>query len=376
MKICIDLTPLAGNFSGIERFSACIAKELVQNVNHSFVLLFKNAVHPIFDEYKNLSNIEFVTIRGKNKLIFNQIKLPRIVKRIDADWYLFLAFPAPVLLRKNNMISAIHDIGCWDCPDTMKFLSKLYFRISYKVAAKHSKYIVTVSEFSKNRIIKKLHLSDNRILLIYSAIADTFLSFNYDAVYAKLVQKKYNLPDNYILSLSTIEPRKNLKLLIKAYDMLVKNQHIKIPLVLSGRKGWKIDDLLSDISAETESQIHFTGFVDDLDLPYIYRNANFFVITSKYEGFGLPPLEAMASGTIVLSSDAASLPEVLGDAAVYFESNNVNDLYNKLTYMVSANKIDYNAYFNRMKGRVALFNWKNEANKLLSYLEQSLQNNS
>ena len=79
---------------------------------------------------------------------------------------------------------------------------------------------------------------------------------------------------------------------------------------------------------------------------------------------------------IVLSSDAASLPEVLGDAAVYFESNNVNDLYNKLTYMVSANKIDYNAYFNRMKGRVALFNWKNEANKLLSYLEQSLQNNS
>lgn len=368
MKILIDLTSLADNFSGIERFAACISKELIQNSKYNFVLLFKNTIHPMFERYKNLSNIEFITIRGSNKLIFNQIKLLRIVKHIDADWYLFLAFPPPIFLRKKNVISAIHDIGCWDCPDTMKFLSKWYFRVSYKVAVKQSRYIVTVSEFSKKRISEKLHVSDKNLILLYNGIADVFLNFIYDVESARLVRDKYHLPNQYILSLSTIEPRKNLNLLIKAYSILVKEHKICIPLVLAGRKGWKVDNLLKGLDSDVKKQIFFTGFIDDSDLPYIYKEAEFFVFPSKYEGFGIPPIEAMACGTVVLSSDATSLPEILGNSAVYFQSGNIDDLCNKLMKMINKDNLNYNYYLNKMKESIIRYNWNKESDKLLSYL--------
>lgn len=333
MKILIDLTSLADNFSGIERYAACLTLEMLKEKDNTYILIFKKSVHPLFQLWAEDERVKMVILPECGKLWFNLWRLPYEIYKHKADWYLFMAFPAPIMLFKKNMVSTIHDICCWDCPETMTTLSRWYFRISFRVAALKCRLIITVSDFSKERIISKIKCQREKIFLIYDGIDEKFAQIEHTDIDAK--KKKYKLPENYFLSLSTLEPRKNLRLLIEAYQKLAVESGYDTPLVLAGRKGWKIDNLLEDIDDQVKNQIYFTGFVDDEDLPAIYRGAEFFVFPSKYEGFGLPPLEAMACGVPVLSSDAASMPEVLGDAAMYFKSEDVNSLSEKLQEMLS-----------------------------------------
>ena len=365
MKICIDLTSLADNLSGIERYAACLSLELIKYIENEYILLFKDEVHPLFRQYAWKKNISFEVIKSCNKLIFNQIKLPFRIHKIRADWYLFLAFPVPILTFKKNMVSTIHDICCWDCPETMNGMSKWYFRISHRIAIKKCKAIMTISEFSKRRIHEKLKYPNEKIWLIYCGIDQNDFKVHPERLVS--IREKYGLPDEYILSLSTLEPRKNIQLLIRAYGLLLSSNKERLPkLVLAGRKGWKMDEFLQSIDSIIKQNIIFTGFVDDDDLPDVYGNACLFVFPSLYEGFGMPPLEAMACGTPVLSSDSTSLPEVLGNAANYFKSENEESLYNELKKI--CNRITPNNSSVKLEEQVGKFNWKSEAEKLLTYM--------
>ena len=358
MKILIDLTSLADNFSGIERFAACLALEMTGNESHSYTLVFKEQVHPLFAEAVKKPYVETMVLNRCQKLLFNQLRLPIAISRCKADAYLFMAFPAPVLLFKKNMISTIHDICCWDCPETMNTMSKWYFRISHAIAMKKCSKILTISAFSRQRIVERLGYPESKLPIIYCGIDPKFFT----PANVADTTKKYSLPQCYLLSLSTLEPRKNLSLLVKAYEELLL-EGMELPeLVLAGRKGWKMEDFLAGVDPKTVEKIHFTGFVDDEDLPAIYAGAKLFVFPSKYEGFGIPPLEAMAAGCPVLSSDAASLPEVLGNAANYFESENLESLKQAL---VSALE---NPQTEGLQEQAARFNWSTEAERLLNHL--------
>lgn len=177
------------------------------------------------------------------------------------------------------------------------------------------------------------------------------------------ISKKYEIPGKYLLCVSTLEPRKNMRLLIRAYEKLVRNGETDLHLVLAGRRGWNLKEALGDASL-LGRMIHVTGFVDDDDLPLLYRSAEAFVFPSLYEGFGVPPIEAMSQGTVVISSDAASMPEILGDAPIYFESNNEEALYDalkKVTAMTEAEKRQRQA---RGRQRAGLYHWEKEAEKL------------
>lgn len=365
MKVLIDLTPLADNFSGLERFSMCITKELLSYTDKEYILVFKNNIHPNFIDVKTMKNVEVVILKGGNKMLFNQVKLPWNIYKLSADVYLFLSFPSPWLLFKKNVISAIHDIVCWDCPDTMKLSSEIYFKISFLLVSRFCSHIITVSKFSKERIIDKLGVDSKKIWLIYDGLSEAFGNNEYD----KEVIKKYALPTKYILSLSTIEPRKNLGLLLKAYEFLWKNNEIDMDLVLAGRKGWKVDKIVDDLSEDVIEHIHFTGYIEDEDLPSIYHFANLFVYPSMYEGFGIPPLEAMACRTPVITSNAASLPEVCADGAVYFENNDLESLKTTIKNFLNKNKEYRDNCVKAGVRRSKKFSWKEEARKLNNYLD-------
>lgn len=362
MKILIDLTSLADNFSGIERYAACLALEMLKDKNHNYILIFKNEIHPLFITYKSNTGVEMIVISGSGKLFFNQIKLPLEIYRHKADWYLFMAFPVPLLLFKRNMVSTIHDICCWDCPETMNRSSKWYFRISHLVAIRKCKRILTISGFSQNRIMDKLKYPKEQIWLIYCGVDYKFLNYIQDEKTDLEIRAKYNLPDKYLLSLSTLEPRKNLRLLVEAYGELAAEGKIAIPLVLAGRKGWKMDELLKNIDEAVLKNIIFTGFIADEDLPALYGNASLFVFPSKYEGFGMPPLEALACGTRVLSSDAASLSEVLGNKAAYFKNDDLASL--KAGLLLSLNPENRSPE----TGKEIKFLWHAEAERLLGLM--------
>lgn len=364
MKILIDLTAIYDRFSGIERYAASLALEMIKHREHHFVLIFKNQVHPMFQEKISQSNVTGVVIRGKNKLIFNQILLPLKLWGIQADRYLFLAFPVPVLFFKRNIISTIHDISCWDCPDTMKRLSKWYFRISHRIAMLKCKAIVTISDFSEKRIVEKLHYPKEKIWKIYCGVDRVFLEHHKDSAVMEKMREDYHLPEHYILSLSTLEPRKNLDLLLKAYNELVLKGETELPLVLAGRMGWKMENFLDSVNETVRKKIYITGFVKEEELPYLYEGAVVFIFPSKYEGFGLPPLEAMACGTPVLSSNAASMPEILEEAAIYFESGDMENLNDKIRSLGDIDTDARDQMVVRGKMQAEKYSWEKEAEKL------------
>lgn len=359
MRICVDLTSLADNFSGIERFALSITKELLKSEEHHWILLFKNSIHKEFEEVQ----AEKIVLKGSNKLLFNQIILPLNLLKIKADRYFFPAFPAPFFFFNKNAFNTIHDLSCWDCPGSNKRYMIWYFRLMYWKASLCDKKIITVSEFSKNRICSILRVKPQNITVVYNGISKQFNSEKIDELRKKQVADKYSLPSSFILSLSTLEPRKNLRLLLDACAELFEEGMVN-DIVLAGRKGWKMNDFLSGYQEEFLSHVYFTGFVDDEDLPAIYKMAKLFVFPSQYEGFGIPPIEAMACGTMVLSSDAASLPEVLGDAAIYFKNNNVIDLKDKIKYLLGM-KHDYILQLEEIGvSQANYYKWENEAKQL------------
>lgn len=363
MRICIDLTALNDNLSGIERYATQISLKMIEtHPEDEYVLVFKEKCPVFFSELVTGTKNLIVVLPKANKLYFNQILLPAALNKIKADWYLFLAFPAPLLFHKRRMAVAIHDVTAWDFPETMKTLSRIYFKVSYLSCVRKSSAIITVSEFSKKRIHECLKASYEKIWLVYNGVDSKHFTVNPNKF--DEVRKRYCLPEKYILSLSTLEPRKNLRLLVNAYDSLVCEGKTSTPLVLAGRKGWKMDNLLSEVSEKTREKIIITGFIEDSDLPELYSMALFFVFPSLYEGFGIPPLEAMMCKTPVLSSFSSSMPEILGKAAVFFENNNLEDLKKKIIYMEDLSEEEREKLITLGCKQAKLYSWEKESGKL------------
>ena len=328
MKIVFDLTPIYDHLSGIERYNINITKSIINaHPENNYVLLFKNEIHNLFLTETDLNYVESIVIPGCNKLLFIQWKLYNELKKIQADYFFFLSFTSPVLFKDKGIVNAIHDLTCWDCPESIPTKMKYYYRVAYHFAIKRSFRIITVSKYSQKRICEKYNLAQEKVSVVYDGLTSIF---GKDINYNSNDQAKYGLPDKYILSLSTIEPRKNLQLLIRAYKELVNRLDNVPDLVLAGRSGWKTEKILGEICESVRSRIRFTGFIEDEDLPNIYQKADIFVFPSKYEGFGLPVIEAMSQGTLVVCSNAASLPEVAEDAGILFDSDDCDSLVKAL----------------------------------------------
>ena len=370
MKIVIDLTSLADNFSGIERYTLNISKEMIKiDKKNQYILIFKNSVHPSFNSIKDRKNVEVKILYGEGRVFFSQIKLAKALYKIKADRYLFLAFPGPILFRRRGIINAIHDLTAWDYPETMKFLSRIYFKAGILNAIRTSKNIITVSEFSKKGIMEKFNI--NNIDIIYNGISEVFIenkeTMN-DTKKSK-VKKKYSLPDKYFMCLCTLEPRKNIELLIRAFLELKQCNKIDEKLVLVGRKGWKIEKLLEEVNDKYRNEIIVTGFVDDMDLPSIYSMAECFIFPSLYEGFGIPVIEAMYMNVPVICSDSSSLPEVVNGNGILFKNNDKEDLKRRIIDFKNENDVILSDFMIKAKNRAESFRWDKEARKLIDLLD-------
>lgn len=363
MNILFDLTAIYDHLTGIERYNINITKEIIKgHPEDNYILLFKENVHELFNDIIKQDNVKYHIIPKCNKLIFIQWRLYQVLKKIKADYYIFLSFTSPVLFYSSNrIINAIHDLTCWDCPESISKKMVYYYRYTYKVAAKRSWKLVTVSKFSQLRICEKYGLSIEKVLIIYDGLTDIFYKKGH---INERINYRYGLPERYILSLSTIEPRKNLQLLIRAYKELMDEKYVLPDLVLAGREGWKLGEIFGGVSDNIKKKIHFTGFIEDVDLAQIYKEAELFVFPSKYEGFGLPIIEAMSQGTIVICSDAASLPEVSGGAGILFESNNVRDLKEKMVYALNLSEKERNEMIIQGRRNSQNYSWTSEAEKL------------
>lgn len=325
MIIAIDLTSLSYHMTGIERYAMCVSEKMLeQDKNNKYILIFRGEIHPVFKPMIDDDRIKACVINGKNKLLFYQIILPICLYKIKADKYLFFAFTSPLLFVNKGIYNTIHDMGPWDSAESLKCLQKFYWKTTIRHAARISKGIITVSEFSKQRIASILGTDEDKIRVIHSAVYHALVSSKNKGI--EEIKEMYHLPEKYIMTLSTLEPRKNMLLLLEAYCNILDK--VDYDLVLVGRRGWKMDEILENF--KTQSRVHITGYVADEYIPTIYKNALCFVFPSLYEGFGLPPIEALTFGTPVVASDANAIQEVLMDQAIYFKNNSRQELENIL----------------------------------------------
>ena len=381
MKLLIDLTSLYDHLTGIERFSANLSAGMIRlHPEHTYILLFKNEIHPGFREGADLPNVECHVLSCGNRVLFYQLLLPLTLYRLRADLYFFPAFCAPWLFFSSRIVDTVHDLSDFECHEGKSFLKTLYSRLGIYHARHCSRHIVTVSGFSRDRLSRLLGIPEDKISVISNGISAEFTSEGSADPSRSFAaaEARYRLPKRYLLSVSTLEPRKNIRLLIRAF-LRLQDEFPDLYLVLCGRAGWNLKEVFGEtlpdpagVSAEgrLSDRIRVTGYVEDKDLPQVYRHAEWFVFPSKYEGFGIPPLEAMGTGCPVLSSDAASLPEVLGDGAVYFQSGNEDSLVSELRACLLMEDAEKRALIRKGKERASLYTWEDSAEKLNALLQR------
>lgn len=300
---------LCNKMDGISRFSLEICKQL-----KSLGLDFK-VIIPKWAEYENTECFEIVRFGNLKSHFWEQIDLLRFLNSKGSPLLLNLSGLGPLFYK--NQIITIHDLSFYA---NKKWFSKaytLFYSIATPILARNAKKILTVSNFSKSEIIKYLKIEALKIEVVYNAVATDLNKEHKNYQASSAVDSILN--SKYILAVSSIDPRKNLQRLIDAF-LVLKLEDYK--LVLVGKTSSHFNVKLKSNS----ENIIFTGFVSDLELSLLYKNCDFFIYPSLYEGFGIPPLEAMCNGCAVMVSDIPSLREVCLDAAIYinpFETESI-----------------------------------------------------
>ena len=283
-----------------------------------------------------------------------------------ADLNVFFNFIVPPRV-KGKVITVIYDMTYLRFPETMNEsnLRRIRRDIGYSVA--RSDKIVTISEFSKNEIHELLQVPEEKIEVVYSAPSITTGVTDF-----QMVQQRLKIQKPYLLYVGTIEPRKNLIRLIQAFDWLKKEKQIPHQLILAGGGGWKTEEIYQS-AEETQfaGEIQFTGYLSSEEKNALYQNADAMVFPSLYEGFGMPPLEAMLFGCPVICSDAASLPEIVGEAAELVDPLDVQTIADGIWHVLSNR--DYRSLLIEKGAQQTLrFSWDRSAEKMIQIYKETL----
>lgn len=305
-----------------------------------------------------------------------QFELPLKVPDSDLFWSPHYNIPLLPIRAKKRLVT-IHDVFHLAFLDQLSFKQKVYAKLMINLAVRLSDKIVTVSNFSKSEIIKFTNISENKIEVIYNGINKNSFKIIHDNSLVEGVRTKYDLPKRFILYVGNVKPHKNLIRLLKAFKInLIQNGIKDYNLVIVGKKeGFITGDkglfkMLED-NTNLKRKVLFTGYVENEDLPVIYNLASLFVFPSFYEGFGLPPLEAMACGCPVVVSNAASLPEVCGDAAYYIDPHDVESIAKGMCEVLTDDDL-MRILIRKGLERVNIFSWERSAREHLRVFEEGL----
>ncbi|SHO47123.1 glycosyltransferase family 4 protein [Anaerocolumna xylanovorans] len=273
---------------------------------------------------------------------------------------------------KGKKVTVIYDMTFKVFPETVRKRTLFFLALNIKKACNRADKIITISEFSKNEIIKYLKVEPDKISIMPCGVDQNKFHNNYTIKEINEAKKKYGIEDEYFLYLGTLEPRKNVERLVKAYSLL-KKEKFKIPkLVLAGKKGWLYNEIFNIIETEgINADIIFTDYVDENNVPLLMGGAKAFVFPSIYEGFGLPPLEAMACGTPVITSNVASLPEVVEGAALMVNPFSVDEIKEAMLHIMESDELA-NQLIEKGFNRVKKFTWENSTRVLLQIYQNLL----
>ncbi|MBT5016294.1 glycosyltransferase family 4 protein, partial [Candidatus Peregrinibacteria bacterium] len=274
------------------------------------------------------------------------------------------SFIIPALAPKSlTTFITVHDIVAFLFPQGHNRKAVYLERLTLRRALSKSSRIFTVSRNTKTDLIKLFNIDETKIIIAPCSASAAFTKINDENLLGK-TKKKFDLPEKFILGVGTLSPRKNFTRLIQAFAQIAP-EHPDTHLVIVGNKGWDFDDILKGASRK---KVHLIGYVESFELISLYNLAQVFVFPSLYEGFGIPPLEAMSCGCPVVTSNISSLPEVVGDSALLIDPYSTEEIAGAIGTLLS-NK-DLHADLGRKGLRQATkFSWEKSAKVLLEVFE-------
>lgn len=302
---------------------------------------------------KNIKKIDqsnqYVLIKpGTNKdlstpkrIIWDQFGFPlqANLKRVDIIHQ--PCFSAPIFSFAKKVVT-IHDLISMNFPENIPRFSRMFYSQWMPFTYRFADHYIAISKHTKKDILRLLKLDPSKITVIYEAADESYMPLTKKADLEKVakVREKYKLPEKYILHIGTLEPRKNLIFLVKVFAEAIKDKKIPHSLAIAGKKGWYYEELFKLVDdLGLADRVIFTGYIDDEDKSYLYNGSSLFAFPSVYEGFGLPPLEAMSCGVPVMTSSTSSLPEVVDKAGVLLPPNNKNLWVRNMKRVLKSSKV-------------------------------------
>ena len=371
--VALELQPCCGQRSGIGIYTYELAKRLHTDMNLRFCGTVFNFCGRN-DNSASLQNIDMpvhtshIFPYGVYRRIWNCLPLPyEFFFPTGADLTVFFNYIVPPRVH-GKVVTTIYDMTYLRFPETMNTRNRRRLEEGMRRSVKRSDKIITISSFSKQELIALLRVPEDKISVIPCAP-----SFSMDLADFGEMAQRYGLCKPYLLYVGTIEPRKNLVRLIHAFELLKQKEDFPYQLVLAGGRGWQNEEIYHAAKESTfYDDIIFTGYTSDAEKNCLYKNAALFIFPSIYEGFGIPPLEAMHWGCPVVSSTAASLPEVVGDAAELVDPSSVESIADGIAKVLSDSSHSENL-IDKGYVRSSQFTWDSSAVLFRKTLSEALE---
>jgi len=367
MHIAIDAhsvgTQLGGNVTYITSLIEALA-EIDKSNQYTLYVTMPEAVERYTGRWDNFNVRRTLP---HTPLIRIPITLALELRRRPVD-LLFVQYTAP-LFAPCKVVTTIHDISYEHLPETFNRRSRFQMKLTIRHTARHADHVIASSEYSRQDVIDMYQLRPEKVTAIPLAAPASYKPVT-DQSRLNLIREKYSIKGDFILGVGSIHPRKNLSRLISAYAALVKRRDDVPALILVGKKGWLSDETFNakELSGLGD-RVRFTGFVPDEDLPPLYSAAKIFVYPSFFEGFGLPPLEAMQCGTPVITGNRTSLPEVVGDAGLQVDPFQIDAIADAIEKVLSDEKLSSELSERGLK-RAEKFSWGSTARQTLAVFER------
>jgi len=369
VRIGIEGKVLTRKIGGIGRYAISLIRTLLlisaeEYPDMEFVIFTAPQTDPrALDGFKALCCDRFRGI--KSSLLRSSVFLPTgvILEQIDVFHGLDQS-GVPLLFKKGKCVVTLHDVIALALPWAFPLRRRLVLRVALSRIRRQADIVIAPSAAVREDVVRHLKLDGEKITIIPYGCEERFRPAN-DPVRLARTRTRYHLPDRYVLFVGALEPRKNVTALVKAFSLLRAEQVGDLKLVIAGGRGWGYEGLFKTIEAlGLGDHVSFLGFVEEEDLPDLYRGALLFVYPSLCEGFGLPILEAMGCGTPVVTSNTSSMPEVAGDAAILVEPTKPKVLASAMARVLGDDELREEL---RRKGiaRARGFSWDAAARKTL-----------
>jgi glycosyltransferase involved in cell wall biosynthesis len=313
-----------------------------------------------------LTRSRWQTEKPSHRVLWEQLIQPRVLRHVEADLVHGPVFVGP-LVAPCPVVITIHDLSFIRFPHLFRPVNRFYLTVMTRLSARRARRLIAVSEHAASESVRLLGAPREKIDVIYHGVDPAFRPLPADEVAA--FRRRRQLPEQFVLFVGTLEPRKNLDRLIEAFARI---QRGGARLVLVGGKGWLHDDLFARVETlGLNDAVLFPGYVRSEELPLWYNAASAFAYPSLYEGFGMPVTEAQACGTPVLTSTSSSLPEAAGNGALLVDPEDVDEIASGLTRILDDDTLR-EALTERGLAHARTFDWSRTAGQTVQVYHRAL----